>query len=126
MRRSRAEQVVGAILLVTIAPMLSGCSAWHQKHPPGQFVAERKPERVRVVTSEGHKVELSSPTIVADSMVGSLSPAAPADTSAAIALRDIEKLEVREGDVLKTTGLVLGIVLLSLTAFGALVAITWD
>lgn len=124
----RRQQAVAAILLVTAGLMLSGCSAWHQKRPPAKFVMERKPERVRVVTVQGHKLELRSPTVAAaDSLIGRLqATASPADTMAAIALRDIQKLEAREGDALKTAGLVLGIVVLSLTAFGALVALTWE
>jgi hypothetical protein len=63
-------RVASAVTLVAFA---LGCTTWKtQPVGPQQVVSEKRPEQVRVIQSNGAQVELWSPQISNDSLVGRL------------------------------------------------------
>ena len=160
-----ARRGLATVLLCTGQPFLAGCHGWRAKQPPGSYVAERRPERVRLTLRDESRVELTSPAVAGDSLAGlwpggpeldeearqvaqqkdraiqagdyetaarlrhrerELGAARGSGTRTSVALADVQELEVRQFDPLKTTGLVFGVAGLTFLGLGALVAITWD
>jgi hypothetical protein len=97
------RQVVIPLMLVCF---LSGCYKWSVQ--PASAISDEAPEQVRVMLSDGSWVKLRSPEVRGDSIVGS-TKGTSADTLVAYSLANVAAVEVRHTDVLKTTGLVLGL-----------------
>ena len=69
--------------------------------PLPTLVAEKHPSKVRLDLADGTQVEMKWPTMVGDSMVQSDSAVVePVD------VRDVTRVQVREGSGVKTIGLV--------------------
>ena len=94
------------VIPLLLTCFLSGCYKWSVQ--PASVISDEQPERVRVMLSDGSWVELRSPEVRGDSIVGS-TKGTSADTLAAYALRDVAAVEVRHPDVLKATGVVIGL-----------------
>ena len=125
--RIRSSLAGRAVAVLLAASLVSGCTAWKtSKQPPAQAVAARKePPRVRVTTYDGRHVEMRKAVVSGDSLAGYASGAQAAafDTllggqvkkasgspvRVAVALAEIQKLEILQGDAVKTVLLVAGI-----------------
>ena len=65
--RSR-RHVLSCLLLLLYLP---ACSSWHVGTPtPAQFVEEERPASVRVTRTDGSTLNLGSPVVRGDSLVG--------------------------------------------------------
>ena len=98
------RRAIATLLLVLYLP---ACTSWQvAKASPEQLFEDDPPEKVMVTQTDGSRVELMSPEVRADSLVGTMK----GDTvTVAIALSQVQKLEVRESDSLKGLGLTIGI-----------------
>jgi len=94
-RPSRA----GATLLLAV---LGACSSWRvQPVAPAQVLGQSPPSQVRLRLHDGRRVVVRQPVLRSDSVVS----ASPGDSSA-LAIAEVDSLEVRKGDAAKTIGLV--------------------
>ena len=98
------RRTIAVVLLLLYLP---ACTSWQVgKTSPEQLFEDDPPEKVRVTQTDGSRVELMSPEVRADSLVGTMK----GDTvTVAIALSQVQTLEVRESDSLKGLGLTIGI-----------------
>lgn len=134
-----SRRLAGAFL---IAAQLLACTGWHAEGvAPAPYIADRHPDQVRLLLSDGTKAELSHPAIIGDSVVGTsqritkstqpggnpYKPPAPlASESArqAIALTEVQQVAVRKTSAGKTA-LFVGVLLAPVVAAVIAVA-TWD
>lgn len=87
---------VGVVLL------LSGCRSWRvQEVSPAEFMAERRPDQVRLRRPDGSQLVVRQPLVRNDSVVSQ----APGDTSG-IPLSEVSAVAVRKLDGIKTVGVV--------------------
>ena len=113
LRRSSFMRYI--VIPLTLIAWLSACHKWsYSPLSPSQTVSE-EPDRVRVTTSSDRWV-LESPRVEGDSLFGLM---AKSGETRAIPLGEIQRLEIRESDVLATVGTVLGVTVV--TGFGFLV-----
>jgi len=97
------RRLAGTLLLLLI--YLSGCTSWHvQNVAPAQVIADRHPTAVRVTRADQSRVVLQNPTVVGDTLVGA-PDSARAAVERRIALSEVQKIEVQQGDAGKTIGL---------------------
>jgi hypothetical protein len=93
----------GATLLLAV---LGACSSWRvQPAEPAQVLGQSSASQVRLRMHDGRRVVVRRPVLRSDSVVS----ASPADTTA-MAIADVDSVEVRRGDAAKTIGLALLIV----------------
>jgi hypothetical protein len=94
---------------VTLVAFALGCTTWKtQPVGPQQVVSEKRPEQVRVIQSNGAQVELWSPQISNDSLVGRLQRNDSTRLSG-VPLADIKELQVRGVSAGKTVLLAVGL-----------------
>ena len=102
---------------------LPACTSWHIGTPtPAQFVETEHPQSVRVTRTDGTTIQLQSPMIRGDSLVGTISARPAREDSSktvSLALSDVRFVEVKRTSTGKTLlavggGLALGIVVLAL------------
>ncbi len=108
----RHRRPIAALLFLLYLP---GCTSWQVGRPtPEEFLESEQPDEVRVTQTDGSRVELMSPEVRADSLVGT----ARGDTVrvVSIPLSGISFVEVKKVSTIKTFLLVYG-----LTAVVALV-----
>lgn len=75
---------------------LAACHRWTTVESPiASTVEKNEPGRVRVTTADGRVVELESPTVRGDSLVGTIA----GEGQPPVAIADIEKLEFRQSNV---------------------------
>ena len=104
------------ISLGLIAAYLPACTGWRVQGPtPEVVVRDRAPPAIRITQLDGSTLVVHHPMIVADSIVGQLTPAKAGQesvTPVALALSAVKVLEVRGVDVLRTAGAIGGGLLL--------------
>ena len=99
------RRTIAALLLLLYLP---ACTSWQVGKPsPEEFLENEHPEKVRVTQTDGSRVELMSPAVRADSLVGRVN----GGTSVSIALSEVQKVEVRESDSTKTGLLAAGVLI---------------
>jgi hypothetical protein len=92
MRRYRAR----AVLLLFLLLNLTACSTWQSIGPvsPSQFIEAEQPDRVRVTGGRVFDLELVSPSVEGDQLVGAGNFSVP--------LEDILRLEVQRFSLQRT------------------------
>lgn len=99
-----------ALLLLTC--YVPACTGWKTQQAAPQDVVAKHPRAIKVTRSDGTQIELTSPSIEADSLVGVRTGRAPSDSSqarVAVALSDVSQVAVEQTDVGKTVALVAGV-----------------
>ncbi len=105
MRRFSTSRFIHQVMLpVTLVAFMSACHKWSTVEP-GQPFAEEGTAEVRITQTHGQRVVLKESVVVGDSVVGLVN-----GDSASFALSDMDKIQVRKGDWVGTTLLVLGVV----------------
>ena len=100
---------LGALLLV-------GCTRWRvQDVVPGELVATRHPDRVRITRVDRSRIELRQPRLVGDTIYDGRSHRGERPR---VLVADVEEVAVRKLDPLGTAAVMLGT-----AALGAVVAI---
>jgi hypothetical protein len=102
------------MLPVTLVAFMSACHKWSTVEP-GQPFAEEGTEELRVTGIRGQRVVLKESAVVGDSVVGLVN-----GDSASFALSELYEIQVRKGDWVGTTLVVLGA---AAGAFGAFVGV---
>jgi len=100
----RRRSGIACLLLLAYLP---ACTSWHVGTPtPAQFVETQHPKRVRVTRSDGTKMELRTPMVQGDSLLGT----AGEDTTRQVSLplSDVRSVAVQRVSAWKTTLVVLG------------------
>jgi len=104
------------ISLGLIAAYLPACTGWRVQDPtPEVVVRDRAPPAIRITQLDGSTLVVHHPMIVADSIVGQLTPTKAGQesvASVAVALSTVKVLEVRRVDALRTAGALVGGLLL--------------
>jgi hypothetical protein len=99
--------------LLALTCYLPACTGWKtQQAAPQDVVATKHPKTIRVTRSDGTQVEIASPSIEADSIIGVRAGSAPRDSlraRVAIALSDISQVAVQQTDAAKTVVLAAGV-----------------
>jgi hypothetical protein len=117
MMRAPAVRFVSMVLL---AANLSSCTSWQvQSVPPQQTLSDPAALKkgVRITTQDRFRVIFHQPKLVGDTVLGFFgNPKKSPGQSVAIPLGQIQQLELKRPDYLKTFGLVVG----SLAAAGAI------
>jgi hypothetical protein len=115
----RNRRLVATLLL---AIQFSGCSGWHQiTVSPPQYIAEARPEEVRVTRASGEQVVLQAPLVEGDSIVGQQANFLGWLDEIRVGIDDVEGLEEKRFSASKT---VLGF-LLGTAALLGLSALAW-
>lgn len=87
-----------ALLVLAVALAATGCSTWRaQGLTPNAVIEREHPERLRVATHAGARIDLKFPRVVGDSLFG-----VAADGPRAIALEDIDHVAVRREDTARS------------------------
>ena len=95
------------LILAVVVLMTSGCTSWAQAYPgslssPADVIHGLEPGDVRILRQRGVEIELHEPFMSGDSIVGEARRFGFGRV--AIPLSDIRRLDVREGDGMKTAG----------------------
>jgi len=107
-----ARRFIALVLLVLLAAQ-GGCTAkkWNtQQVSPEEFMAQERPDRIRVTTNGGEQLDLRSPHVVQDSIAGSYR-----GETRCVALEDVTRIETR-GVNWVVTGVVWGLVVVGTVA----------
>ena len=85
--------------------LVSGCTSWYQAYPdslmsPADVIQVWAPDRVRILRQRGAELELHGPTMSGDSIVGEVRRFGSGRV--AVPLSDVRRLDVRDGNALKT------------------------
>ena len=100
----RRRSGIACLLLLVYLP---ACTSWQVgTSTPAQFVQTEQPDRVRVTRADGTKMELRSPVVQGDSLVGT----AGEDTTSHVSLllSDVQSVAVQKVSAGKTTLAVAG------------------
>lgn len=94
------------VIPLTLLTWFSGCMKWStQRMPVDELVSEKEPKKVRVTQANDYVVDLKSPRIDGDSLIGF----SENDTRIAIALADVKRIQIRTVNPVATTLLVAGL-----------------
>ena len=108
---------IAALLLLLYLP---ACTSWKVGRPtPEEFLENEQPDNVRVTQTDGSRVELMSPEVRADSLVGTAKEGTVHVVS--IPLSGISFVEVKKVSAVKNLFLILGLAMV----VGAVVE-CWD
>jgi hypothetical protein len=106
LRQSR----IACLLLLAYLP---ACTSWHVGTPtPAEFVEREHPQKVRVTRTDGAAIQLMSPLVRDDSLVGTVGR----DSTVSLALSEVRSVEVERtstGMTLLAIGAVVGVVILA-------------
>ncbi len=120
MRFSIARLVHQVMLPVTLVAFMSACHKWSTVEP-GQPFAEEGTEDLRITRTDGQWFVLEDAAVVDDSVAGLV-----AGDSASIALSEVDRIQVRNGDWVGT-GVLIGSVVIVGAAIASLVALSaWE
>jgi hypothetical protein len=103
------------LLLLIVA---AGCTGWHAQTSPAPEIVARQQGRgvLRIARKDGSVLELRSPRVMGDSIVG-IGGSPPRRTG--VALADVERIQRRGFSASRTGGLVLGyFAFATIVAFG--------
>ena len=117
-----------ALLAVLVLTAQAACTSWRvQQAAPAEVFRERSPKSVRLTLTDSTRLQLSSPTLRNDSLIGLTnghrtgtnnhpnafrgndSSAVVADDTSRVALADIQTVAVKKRAPLKAVGLTFGI-----------------
>jgi hypothetical protein len=99
------RRALAALLLVLYLP---ACTSWQVgKTSPDQLFEDDPPEKVRVTQTDGSRVELLAPMITPDTLWGTVK----GGDTVSIALSQVQKVEVRHFDGLKSLAVIFGILI---------------
>jgi len=116
MRRLAESRFTRQIIIpLTLVALSSACHKWSTVEP-GQPFAEDGTEELRFTGIHRQRVVLKQAAVVGDSVIGLVN-----GDSASFALSEMDKIQVRKGDWVGTTLLVLGV---TAGAFVAVVAVS--
>lgn len=92
------------VSLLLLAAYLPACTAYHQTNETvAQLTAPPKPvDRVRITRVDGTRIQVWGPRVALDSVIGMDKAPGKETGRVAIALADIQALEVKEVDALMT------------------------
>ncbi|HVE78157.1 MAG TPA: hypothetical protein VNA89_04830 [Gemmatimonadaceae bacterium] len=86
---------------------LHGCTSWHRRDvSAGAAPAISSDHPVRITRMDGSTMVLEHPRVVGDSVVGDVGDP---PRRAAVALSDVQRMDVRRVSLLRTGGLALGV-----------------
>jgi hypothetical protein len=116
------------IALAVLSVATAGCQTWRtQTAPAPQVVAARNGRTVRIMCRYCGIYEMSNAVVVGDSIVGSVGRP---PRRAAVAVADVERIEVRRVNALQTAGLAAGTYVAAslVVAFAVLFGVSgsWD
>jgi hypothetical protein len=119
--RARTTRALTAVALASITVASAGCRSWQpspiERVSPATLANAKA---VRVTRLDGSTLEIAGPQLAGDSLVGSVgSP----PQRAAVALRDVQRLEERRVDAGRTGGLTAAILLGALAVVGIIAAV---
>ena len=90
------------VALFMLAMHLNGCYSWQPATlSPRQFIEEEEPGQIRIVQTDGERMELRNPRIEADSLTARISTRLRTG-NVRIALSDIDSIEARRFSVART------------------------
>jgi hypothetical protein len=125
MRRTYA--VMGRFtLLAAFGLQATGCLSWKRQTVATDQILARNPTQVRVRMGNGDRLVVMQPTIIGDSLIGARAGTVPPNAAPprlAVALADIQSLEVQRVNGAKTALLIAG---LGVTALVVIAAATYD
>lgn len=119
------------IATLLLAAYLPACTAYHQtKQPLTQLTASPKPaSRLCITKRNGVRIEVLEPRVTSDSLLGTTTTPGQLAGRIAIAVAEIQSIEVRKIDAGKTVALLVvtvgGIALMS-AAMSAAMDNMWD
>jgi len=103
------------------AMTLTACTSWRMEQvTPEQLFAGKPPKMVRVEGPDGRKIVMGRPHLVLDSLVGTIR-----GQRSTTPLANITHISVRRGNGLKTTGLVIGIIVVGPVAICGLACLAY-
>ncbi len=116
--RARRRAIASLLLFL----YLPACTSWQVGKPtPQKFLENEQPEKVRVTQTDGSRVELMSPEVRTDSLVGTVKVPSSSrgtvrtigytDSTISIPLSEVQSVEVKKADGTKTGILVGGMML---------------
>ena len=96
--------------VLALALLVSGCTSWSQAYPgslssPADVIDAHSPEDVRILRQRGVEIQLHKPVVSGDSIVGEARRFGFGRV--AIPLSDIRRLDVPEGDGIRSAGLII-------------------
>ena len=132
MKILRASTFIRSLLLPFATVLwlgLSACTSWKEINPPVEpALATERPSEVRVTLADGNEIQLSSPVIRSDSLKW-LKLAGTGEEQpvwGSVALSDVQAIEVKQSDAVKTTLLVVGVGVLAVLGIAAVAAAVAD
>ena len=91
--------------------LLAGCQSWKSSNvSPAATLGDKPPTEIRVTTASGRQT-VHGPSIVGDSLVGATHGSPSTAGRYAVALQDVQRIEVRRTDAVKTIALLGGVAL---------------
>jgi hypothetical protein len=122
MPRSRSA-LVRLAFTGTLALAGAACMTWkNQPAPPGQFIQERSPDRVRLTRADGSMIELVQPFISGDTLIGRWADSKDTASRVFIPVSDVKSVAVRRVHAAKTGLLIAGVGLTAIAVIGAATA----
>jgi hypothetical protein len=108
--RSWYSRRAGVTGLVLAAWCSSACTHWKLQSAFPEQVVSRRPQKVRVTRNDSSRIVLRRPEIVGDTVYGALRDGRTAAGSPrpAVALTDVSEVAVRRVDVVRTSVLAFG------------------
>jgi hypothetical protein len=98
--------------------LVAGCQSWRSSNvSPAATLGDKPPTEIRVTTASGRQT-VHGPSIAGDSLIGATHGASTTAGRYAVPLQDVQRIEVRRVDAVKTIAL-LGGVALTTAAFAA-------
>ncbi len=125
-RNRRGVRCAIASLLIAVIIVSPGCSSWKalRSSPETQHVPPM-PNHVHVLLADGRKIEVFSPHVVGDSLVG-MCPAGPGRDHCSFAVRDVLSIESKQFSAVRTVLLIGGIVVVLGAAGLVAFALSYD
>lgn len=94
---------------------LTGCKTWQPiEASPASWIAQERPQEVRVTTESGARVTFRSPVVANDSIVSPME-GLPVMPRRGVALADLRTLEVARFNAVKSAALAAGILAASIS-----------
>jgi len=124
-RDSRSRKAISLVLLPVLLAQVSGCAEWmNYQQPPGEVLASRSPEKVRVTRADGQREEVHAPRVVNDTLLGYRHGPGAGEQSrnpiVRIPVSEIDRMEVRQTNTGGTILLVgLGVAMVAVTVAAA-------
>ena len=113
--------------LLAAAMLVASCTTWRrQAGPAGTVVAQKAPDRIRLVLVNQQQVTVYGPAIDGDRLVGWTRPATTGTRDASYPLADIQSVELRVISKGRTAALVAGIGVTTLLVIAAIAVATMD